>query len=99
MASNGLSARNKWLVSLLSAALFMVVASPMMYKITNKLTSPLGLKTSSNGCPNLGGLILHGVVFLLLTQLLMFIPTGQLVLAAIIAVGVAVVLNVLNSKA
>ena len=95
-SQNSLSNRNKWLVSLLSAALFIVIASPLMYKLTNKLTMSMGWTTSNNGCPNMGGLILHGLIFLLLAQLLMFIPTGQLVLAAIIGVAVVVLLNVVK---
>lgn len=64
----------KWLICLYSGLLFLLIASPYMYQLTNKVTSIAGFETSVNGCPNLYGLVLHGVVFLLLVRVLMLIP-------------------------
>lgn len=64
----------KWVVSLYCLILFLLIASPFMYKLTNSLTSLVGWETSENGCPNLGGLVLHAIVFGLLIRLLMLIP-------------------------
>ena len=59
-------------ISLLSAVLFVVIGSPMMYKLINSLTTKYGLDTSDfNGCPNLKGLAVHGVVFFLIVLLCM----------------------------
>lgn len=64
----------KWLVSLYSALLFLLIASPFMYGITGKVSEMVGVATSSNGCPNLVGLALHAVVFMLLIRALMALP-------------------------
>jgi hypothetical protein len=70
-----LSNSEKWLVSFYTALVFMLVASPFMYKVTGGLTRMVGLETSdSDGCPNVYGVLLHGVVFLLLVRILMMIP-------------------------
>lgn len=64
----------KWLVSLYAALVFLLIASPFMYRLTGQVTERLGLETSNDGCPNLIGLVMHAVVFLLLMRLLMLIP-------------------------
>ena len=48
-----------------------------MYNLTNFVTELVGWETSSYGCPNTGGLILHAIVFGLLVRLLMFIPKAD----------------------
>lgn len=45
-----------------------------MYKLTGSLTELIGWETSTNGCPNWCGLILHTVVFILLLRVVMLIP-------------------------
>ena len=74
---NNLNEGQKWIICLYSALLFILIASPFMYQLTNKLTRLTGFETSSNGCPNLYGLLLHGVVFLLLVRVLMLIPKSN----------------------
>lgn len=69
-----LSEKSKMLISLYCAVLFLLVASPMMYRLTDRLTSAVGLETSVDGCPNLAGLVLHALVFGLLVRLLMLLP-------------------------
>ena len=66
---------NKWTISLMSALLFVLISAPFMYKLTNSLTTLVGWTSSSNGCPNWGGLLLHAVVFAVLIRLLMLVPT------------------------
>jgi hypothetical protein len=68
-----LSESDKWIVSLMSAILFVVISSPFMYRLTNSLTEAMGFVTSNNGCPKIEGLVLHTVVFALLVRLLMLI--------------------------
>lgn len=49
-------------ISLSSAALFILVSLPFTYKLTNNLVN-----TFSGGCPTTLGVILHSIVFFLLT--------------------------------
>ena len=64
----------KWIIGLYCGLLFLLIASPFMYKLTNKLTKLVGWTSSVNGCPNIGGLILHAVVFVILIRVIMLIP-------------------------
>jgi hypothetical protein len=75
--SNSLDEGQKWIISLYCVILFLIIASPFMYKLTNSLTTLLGWETSVDGCPNLAGLILHAVVFGLLVRVLMLIPKAN----------------------
>jgi hypothetical protein len=59
----------KWMISLYSGLLFLVIASPLMYSLVNSITSAIGVETASeNGCPKMVGLILHALVFLLIVR-------------------------------
>jgi len=69
-----LNEKQKWIVGLYLALLFLLISSPFMYKITGSITHKLGWTTSTNGHPNASGLILHTVVFLLLVRVIMLIP-------------------------
>ena len=62
-------------ISLMSALLFFIVANPRTFKITTRI---FGEKVASSaGCPTLVGLLLHSLVFLLLTWCLMNINIGK----------------------
>ena len=64
--------RDKWIVSVISAILFLVIASPFLYSITNMLTSSIGLTIATDkGCPYVSGLIIHAILFGLIIRLLM----------------------------
>lgn len=69
------AAANKWVVALLAAILFFVMANPFLFQQTDKLArmiSPrLGL-ASISGLPNNYGLALHAILFALIVRLLMF---------------------------
>lgn len=65
---------HKWIISLWSALLFLLIASPFMFKLTGSLFSLVGLETQQDGCPNLVGLCIHAFVFFLLTRLMMVVP-------------------------
>lgn len=57
-------------LSIYLGILFFVVASPLLFKLVNKLTSSLGLNiVEQSGAPNVAGLLLHTVVFILLCLL------------------------------
>lgn len=70
------SNENKWLSSLYAALLFVVIANPLTFKLVNAVTSLVGLRIveKGTGCPNAIGLVLHSVVFGLLTRAIMEIP-------------------------
>ena len=55
--------KSQWKFSLISAIIFLIISSPFMYEITNSI---LGI-TALKGCPTGVGLILHTVVFLLIS--------------------------------
>lgn len=59
--------------SIIFGLLFIIIAAPVTFKLVNNVTSLVGLNILSDydGCPNLLGLIVHGIVFALLCRLLM----------------------------
>src|SRR5210317_1243023 len=60
---DGAKSREKFLISVMSALIFFVVANPQTFILMRRL---LGQWVAGpNGCPKFGGLILHTVVFLL----------------------------------
>lgn len=62
----------KWRISVLSGLVFLLISSPLLYRLTGSLGECLGLSISSvSGCPTTLGLLLHTVVFVLVTKLLM----------------------------
>lgn len=71
-----LTESQKWVVSLMSALAFLLIASPFMYKITGGVTDAVGFTTSKDGCPNVYGLVLHAIVFAVIVRLLMFVPVA-----------------------
>ncbi len=65
--------KDKWLVAVLAALLFLLIASPWAYRVTNSIFEGIGLKTAQtkDGCPTGTGQLIHGVVFLLIVRALM----------------------------
>jgi hypothetical protein len=55
--------KSQWKFSLISAIIFLIISSPFMYNITNSI---IGI-TLEKGSPSVTGLILHTVVFLLIS--------------------------------
>lgn len=65
------TAKDKWIVAMIGGLLFLLMSSPFLYEAVDSLTSSFGLKIASDGCPNLGGLMLHSAAFAGVTRLLM----------------------------
>jgi hypothetical protein len=63
--------KEKLLISLLSGVLFLIVSSPIMYKLVNSITMRVGIDIETAGCPHLNGLVLHSVVFVILVFIIM----------------------------
>jgi len=51
---------------LFAILVFLIVSSPVTYKLTNVVTSKVGLTTIQGGAPTRGGIFLHSIVFGLL---------------------------------
>ena len=63
------SNNQKWMITLWSAIVFILIANPFTFKLTNMLTSLVGLHTVDyKGCPTVFGFILHTVVFALIIR-------------------------------
>jgi len=69
-----LSEQDKWVVSFIASIIFLLIASPFMFRLTGAVFSKLGLETEDDGCPNLIGLLIHSAVFALLIRASMVIP-------------------------
>ena len=66
------TSKDKWIISLIGGLLFLLIASPFLYEAVNALTSTFGLKIADrDGCPNLAGIVLHTLVFILVVRVLM----------------------------
>jgi len=66
--SNG----DKWRYTLYTTLIFLLVVNPFTYQLTNQLFSKLfGKIASSNGCPTMGGILLHAVVFTIVLRYMM----------------------------
>jgi len=59
MANSKPTIEEKLRISALSALIFLVVSSPLLYKIVSAV---LGSWVATQGCPTLAGLLLHTVV-------------------------------------
>jgi flagellar biosynthesis/type III secretory pathway M-ring protein FliF/YscJ len=53
---------------LIVTLLFFIIANPALFKVTRALG---GWVASPEGCPRTGGLLLHGIVFAIVTRLIM----------------------------
>lgn len=63
---------DKWRFSLISTVIFLLVISPMTYKLTQSLFgSILGKIADAQGNPTWRGIVLHAVVFTLIVRLSM----------------------------
>ena len=70
-----LTESQKWMVSLYSALLFLLIASPFTFRLVNSLTEKVGFTIADyRGCPNMYGLVLHAIVFAVLIRVMMAIP-------------------------
>ncbi len=67
------TANQKNLHALLATALFMVVGNPFTFKLTSRLATSVSTKSSSAvaGCVTVAGLLIHTLVFILLTRAVM----------------------------
>jgi hypothetical protein len=57
-----------WMKMLIVVLLFFIIANPALFKVTRALG---GWVASQEGCPKTGGLLLHAVVFAVVTRVIM----------------------------
>ena len=65
VVDNGKKQEQKFLISIMSALVFFVVANPETFRVMRKVFG--SWVSSPTGCPSTGGLALHTVVFMLVT--------------------------------
>ena len=68
---DGAKARNKFVISIISALLFFIVANPSTFIIVRRILG--GWIASPNGCPTIAGLGVHTLVFFLIVWGMMHI--------------------------
>lgn len=71
MTERQVTSRDKWVISIISGLLFLLIASPFLFGVVNEITSKFGIPVITNGCPNMAGLVIHSIVFILIVRLLM----------------------------
>ena len=70
---NELTDQQKWLAAIVAGFLFIVLSTPMTYQVMNGVTSSFGLNIANkHGCPNMGGVILNSIIFILIIRMLMW---------------------------
>lgn len=62
---NGKKQEQKFLISIMSALVFFVVANPETFRVMRKVFG--SWVSSPTGCPSTGGLALHTIIFMLVT--------------------------------
>jgi len=62
---NGKKQEQKFLISIMSALVFFVVANPETFRVMRKVFG--SWVSNPSGCPSTGGLVLHTIVFMLVT--------------------------------
>jgi hypothetical protein len=64
-----LTSKDKWIISIIVAMIFLIVASPYLFRITNGILG--GRISDSRGFPTVTGLLVHGMIFLLIIRAMM----------------------------
>lgn len=65
------SQKKKLLISILSGLLFLIISLPFTYRLVNTFTMKMGLEIESGGCPNMAGIMVHSLVFVIVTFIIM----------------------------
>lgn len=64
---------DKMLIAVIIGIIFFILASPLLFKLTNRATSLVGVRTiKDNGNVSTAGLILHTIVFIVIVRFLMY---------------------------
>lgn len=64
------TSKHKWYLAIILGIIFLVLSSPIVYNLTNKIFTNIGMQTvNENGVPSLFGIVLHAIVFLLISRI------------------------------
>ncbi len=64
--------KDKWIVSIISGLLFILLASPYAFQLTDSIATHVGIDTATcRGVPTVQGLIIHAVVYVLIVRAMM----------------------------
>ena len=74
--------QKKWMISFISAVVFVIVSTPQTFKFTNDIFEKyFCIKTiDAFEKPTWSGILLHGLVFMIITRLLMNYPVDDYLL-------------------
>lgn len=70
-AHKELESSEKWIIATLLGVIFVLLASPLMFRITDSVTRIFKLPTLQGSRPTSFGWILHVLLFILIVRLLM----------------------------
>jgi len=63
---------DKTIISITITIVFIILAMPIVYRLTNKATSLVGIKSiSSKGIPTVVGTLIHAVIFFFIVRMMM----------------------------
>jgi hypothetical protein len=66
------TSNDKWRISILSGFIFMLVSSPFLYQILDRMGSLVNIDVASpSGCPTFVGLFITTVLFVLIVRAFM----------------------------
>ena len=63
-----ISETKEWCISFFSGLIFILLSKKDTYKITNNLLSRFNIVTAIGGCPTMVGVLVHALVFVLITK-------------------------------
>jgi hypothetical protein len=67
-----LDTSEKWLIAIMLGVLFLILISPIAFRFSNSIFSRVRFSlTSSEGVPNIRGIVVHTLVFIILIRILM----------------------------
>lgn len=65
------SSFDKWKAAIISGLFFALLSSSCFYKWTDAVTQSIGMRTSFNGCPNLAGLFINALLYIIVIRVIM----------------------------
>lgn len=69
---SGVTSLDKWIIAVLIGLLFLALANPFTFRLTNMIFGRLGFPTITNkGTYTLFGVILHTIIFIIIVRLIM----------------------------
>lgn len=66
-----ISETKEWCISIFSGLIFLLLSKRETYELTNRLLSRFNIVTAISGCPTVVGVLIHTIVFVLITKMSM----------------------------